>query len=174
MDFYKYGAPNGARNKEIDKGIEMANTYSQIYIQIVFAVRGRENLISDDWKNELYKYITGIVKNKGQKLLAINGVSDHIHILLNIKPNIALSDLVRDIKANSSRFINEKSFVKGRFYWQEGFGAFSYSISQLDDVIEYIETQEKHHEETSFKNEYLKFLKRFKVEFDDEYVFDWN
>ncbi|MGI8542875.1 MAG: IS200/IS605 family transposase [Aridibacter sp.] len=152
----------------------MANTYSQIYIQIVFAVYGRENLIKSEWKDELYKYITGIVKNKKQKLLAINGVADHIHILLNIKPNIALSDLVRDIKANSSRFINEKKYIKGKFSWQEGFGAFSYSISQLDDVIKYIENQAEHHEETSFKDEYLRYLKRFEVEFDEKYVFDWN
>lgn len=150
----------------------MANTYSQIYIQIVFAVYGRENLISSEWKDELYKYITGIVKNNNQKLLAINGVSDHIHILLNIKPNIALSDLIRDIKANSSRFINEKKFVKGKFSWQEGFGAFSYSISQLDDVIEYIQKQEEHHKETSFKDEYLKHLKRFQIEYDEKYIFD--
>jgi putative transposase len=151
----------------------MANTYSQIYIQVVFAVKGRESLIGSEWKDELYKYITGIVKNNNQKLLAINGISDHIHILLNIKPNIALSDLVRDIKANSSRFINEKRFVKGKFSWQEGFGAFSYSISQLDDVIRYIQNQEEHHKETDFKDEYLKYLKRFKIEFDENYVFEW-
>jgi REP element-mobilizing transposase RayT len=106
-------------------------------------------------------------------LLAINGVSNHIHILLNIKPNIALSDLVRDIKANSSRFVNEKGFVRGKFSWQEGFGAFSYSISQLDDVIQYIQNQEEHHKETSFKDEYLKYLKRFEIEFDENYVFEW-
>ncbi len=152
----------------------MANTYSQIYIQVVSAVHGRENLISSEWKDELYKYITGIVKNNGQKLLAINGVSDHVHILLNIKPNIALSDLVRDVKANSSRFINEKKFVKDKFNWQEGFGAFSYSISQLDDVIKYIENQEVHHGETTFKDEYLTFLKRFDVEFDEKYIFEFN
>ncbi len=151
----------------------MANTYSQIYIQIVFAVKGRENLIGRDWKDELYKYITGIVKNHHQKLLAIGGVADHVHILLNIKPNIALSDLVRDIKANSSRFINEKRFVRGKFSWQEGFGAFSYSISQLDDVIRYVQNQEEHHRETSFKDEYLKYLKRFDIEFDENYVFEW-
>lgn len=152
----------------------MANTYSQIYIQIVFAVYGRENLIKSEWKDELYKYITGIVKNKKQKLLAINGVSYHIHILLNIKPNVALSDLVRDIKANSSRFINEKKYVKGKFSWQEGFGAFSYSISQLADVIQYIENQEDHHKETSFKDEYLRYLKRFQIEYDEKYIFNWN
>jgi putative transposase len=151
----------------------MANTYSQIYIQVVFAVQGRHSLIERDWKDELYKYITGIVKNHNQKLLAINGVSNHIHILLNIKPNIALSDLVRDIKANSSRFVNEKRFVRGKFSWQEGFGAFSYSISQLDDVIQYIQNQEEHHKETSFKDEYLKYLKRFEIEFDENYVFEW-
>lgn len=151
----------------------MANTYSQIYIQIVFAVEGRQNLIGREWKDELYKYITGIVKNENQKLLAIGGVSDHIHILLNIKPSIALSDLVRDIKSNSSRFVNEKRFVRGKFSWQEGFGAFSYSISQLDDVIRYIQNQEDHHRETSFKDEYLKYLKRFEIEFDENYVFEW-
>ncbi len=151
----------------------MANTYSQIYIQIVFAVQGRQSLIGPEWKDELYKYITGIVKNTNQKLLAINGVSNHIHILLNIKPNIALSDLVRDIKANSSRFVNEKRFVKGKFSWQEGFGAFSYSISQLNDVIQYIQNQEEHHKETNFKDEYLKYLNRFNIEFDEKYVFEW-
>jgi putative transposase len=151
----------------------MANTYSQIYIQIVFAVSGRENLISKEWKDELYKYITGIVTNHGQKLLAINGVADHLHLLLNIKPNIALSELVRDIKANSSRWINEKRLVRGKFQWQEGFGAFSYSLSQLDDVIGYIQRQEEHHQKVSFKKEYLTYLERFNVDFDEKYVFDW-
>lgn len=151
----------------------MANTYSQIYIQIVFAVSGRENLISKEWKDELYKYITGIVTNHGQKLLAINGVADHLHLLLNIKPNIALSELVRDIKANSSRWINEKRLVRGKFQWQEGFGAFSYSLSQLDDVIGYIQRQEEHHQKVSFKQEYLTYLERFNVDFDEKYVFDW-
>lgn len=151
----------------------MANTYSQIYIQIVFAVSGRENLISKEWKDELYKYITGIVTNHGQKLLAIDGVADHLHLLLNIKPNIALSELVRDIKANSSRWINEKRLVRGKFQWQEGFGAFSYSLSQLDDVIGYIQRQEEHHQKVSFKKEYLTYLERFNVDFDEKYVFDW-
>ena len=150
----------------------MANTYSQIYIQVVFAVSGRENLIGKEWKDELYKYITGIITNHGQKLLAINGISDHLHILLNIKPNIALSELVRDIKANSSKWINEKRFVRGKFQWQEGFGAFSYSISQLDEVIRYLQNQEIHHAEKSFKDEYLNYLRRFEVDFDPKYVFE--
>lgn len=151
----------------------MANTYSQLYVQVVFAVYGRENLIAPEWKAELYKYITGIVTNQGQKLLAIDGVADHIHILLNIQPSIALSDLVRDIKANSSRWINDKRFVRGKFQWQEGFGAFSYSLSQLDDVIGYIRRQEEHHRQVSFKTEYLTHLERFRVDFDPKYVFEW-
>lgn len=152
----------------------MANTYSQIYIQVVFAVAGRLNLIEKSWKDELYKYITGIIKNNDQKLIVIGGVENHIHILIGLKPNIALSDLVRDIKANSSRFINEKRFVKGKFSWQEGFGAFSYSQSQLDDVIRYIENQEEHHKKYSFKDEYLKFLKKYEVDYNEKYLFDFE
>jgi len=151
----------------------MANTYSQIYVQVVFAVQGRENLIKSEWRDELYKYITGIVKNHEQKLIVIGGISNHIHILLGIKPNVALSDLVREIKANSSRFVNERKFVKGKFYWQEGFGAFSYSHSQLDAVIRYIENQEAHHTQKSFKDEYRGFLKNFRVEHDEKYLFEW-
>lgn len=151
----------------------MANTYSQIYIQVVFAVHGRDGLISSEWKEELYKYIAGIVRNHGQKLIAIGGVSDHIHILLGIKPNVALSGLVKEIKANSIRFVNEKRFTKRKFHWQEGFGAFSYSISQIDDVVHYIQNQEEHHAEKSFKQEYYGFLRNFKVEFDDKYLFEW-
>lgn len=140
---------------------------------MVFAVSGWENLIAKEWKDEFYKYITGIVRNHGQKLLAINGVADHIHILLNIKPNIELSELVRDIKANSSRWINDKRLVRGKFQWQEGFGSFSYSLSQLDDVIGYIHRQEEHHQKVSFKKEYLTYLERFNIDFDDRYVFEW-
>lgn len=150
----------------------MANTYSQIYIQVVFAVAGRENAIRKDWRDELYKYITGIVKNNDQKLISIGGVEDHIHILLGIKPSIALSDLVRDIKANSSGFANEKRLAKGYFRWQEGFGAFSYSHSQLDDVIRYIQNQEEHHKKSSFKDEYVTYLKRYEIDFDERYIFE--
>jgi putative transposase len=150
----------------------MANTYSQIYIQIVFAVARRENLIKSEWQTELYKYITGIVKNHDQKLIAIGGVENHVHILLGIKPNIALSDLVREIKANSSRFINERNFVRGKFAWQDGFGAFSYSHSHLGDVIRYIKNQEEHHKKMTFKDEYLKFLQSYQIDFDEKYLFD--
>lgn len=135
----------------------MANTYSQLYIQIVFAVKGRQNLIAHQWKDELYKYITGIISNEGQKLIAINGMPDHIHILIGLKPNKSISDLVRDIKANSSRFINEKRWIKGKFEWQTGFGAFSYSHSHLDKIVQYIKNQERHHVKKSFKEEYVAF-----------------
>jgi putative transposase len=150
----------------------MANTYSQIYIQVVFAVAGRENLINSEWRDELYKYITGIVRNHDQKLIAIGGVSDHIHILLGIEPNIKLYDLVKEIKANSSRFINEKRFLRGKFSWQKGFCAFSYSISQLDDVIRYIQNQEEHHKTTSFGSEYRRFLEKYQINYNEEYLFD--
>ena len=151
----------------------MPNTYTQLYIHVVFATKGRENAIGKNWKDELYKYICGIVNNKEQKVYAINGMPDHIHILLSIKPDIALSALVRDIKANSSKWINEKKFVKGKFQWQEGFGAFTYSQSQLDNVIAYINNQEQHHSKKSFRDEYIDLLKKFNVAYDDKYVFDW-
>jgi len=151
----------------------MANTYTQIYLHVVFSVKRRQNLIHNDWKEELYKYICGIVNGKEQKVYAIGGVADHIHILLSIKSNIALSDLVRDIKANSSKWINEKGLVTGKFQWQEGFGAFSYAQSQLDTVIAYINNQEQHHKKKAFKDEYLELLQKFNVDYDDNYLFEW-
>ena len=151
----------------------MANTYTKIYIHIVFAVEGRQNLIRKEHKDEICKYISGIIQSKDQKLIAINGMADHVHILIGMKPDIALSDLVRDIKASSSKFINGKNWVMGRFNWQEGFGAFSYSYSQLHTVANYIEDQEKHHSRRTFKDEYLEMLKKFDVEYDTKYVFSW-
>jgi putative transposase len=151
----------------------MANTYTQIYIQVVFAVQGRQNLIKKEHKEELHKYITGIISNKGQKLIAINCMPDHTHIFMGVKPTIALSDLVRDIKNNSSTFINSKRWVRGKFNWQEGFGGFSYGHSQIDTVVKYIQNQEKHHAKKSFKEEYLALLRKFEIEYDDRYVFDW-
>ena len=152
----------------------MADTYTQIYIHIIFAVKGRQNHISVDWKDELYKYITGIISNKKQKLIHINGISDHIHILIGMKPTISLSDLVRDVKFNSTNFINAKRYINGKFYWQEGFGAFSCSPSQLDKVINYIKNQEIHHKRKTFKEEYVEFLKRYNVEYKPEYLFDFE
>jgi putative transposase len=149
------------------------STYSQIYIQIVFAIKNRQALIADSWEEELYKYITGIVQNKGQKMLAINGMPDHIHIFIGMKPSCCLSDLVREIKKASNSFINEKGFSNYKFEWQEGFGAFSYSHSSLDNVIGYINNQKVHHTKRSFKEEYIDFLEKFNVEFKNEYLFQW-
>ncbi len=151
----------------------MANTYTQIYLQVVFAVSGRQSLLSREHKEELHKYIAGIVNHQKQKLISINSMPDHVHLLLGLKPEMALSSLVRDIKANSSKFINEHRWVRGKFSWQEGFGAFSYSHSQLDAVIRYIQNQEQHHGRKSFRGEYLSLLKRFQVGYEDEYLFEF-
>ncbi len=151
----------------------MAGTYSQIYIQIVFAVQGRRNLLQKEWRDEVFKYMSGIIKNKGQKPIIVNGVSDHVHVFVGLKPSMMISDLVRDIKNNSSNFINDHAWVKGKFCWQEGYGAFSYSHSHIETVYEYILNQEKHHAQQSFKSEYMEFLKKFEVEHDVKYVFEW-
>lgn len=151
----------------------MPNTYSQIYIQIVFAVEGRQNLIAPEHREELHRYITGIVTNRNQKMLSIFCMPDHSHVLLGMKPSIALSDLVRDIKTGSSNFINENRWVRGHFSWQEGFGAFSYSRSQIDAVAKYILQQEGRHKARTFKNEYLSLLEKFEVEYDEKYLFDF-
>ncbi len=149
----------------------MANTYTQIYIHIVFAVQGRQSLIRPEQNDELQKYITGIVTNNGQKIIAINNMPDHVHLLIGQKPNMALSDLVRDIKAGSSGFINDRRWVPGRFAWQEGFGAFSYGHSQLDAVVHYIQNQQEHHRQRTFSEEYQALLEKFHVPHDERYVF---
>lgn len=153
--------------------VDMANTFSQIYIQTVFAVSNRQSLIKAEFKEDLFKYITGIITNQGQKLMSINGVADHIHILIGLKPAMALADLVREIKADSSNFVNEQRFVRGKFSWQEGYGAFSYGHSQLDTIIRYIQNQEQHHKRSSFKREYLTLLRKFDIAFEEKYVFDF-
>src|SRR6266567_184832 len=149
----------------------MANTFSQIYIQTVFAVSGRLSLIRNDFKEEVYKYITGIVRNQKQKLISINGMPDHVHILIGLRPAMALADLVQDIKADSTNFVNKRRLVRGRFSWQEGYGAFSYGHSQLDTIVRYIQNQEKHHLRRSFRDEYLTLLRKYDIAFDDKYVF---
>ena len=151
----------------------MAGTFSQIYIQVVFAVKNRESLIQATWEEELYKYISGIVRNKEQKMLAINGMPDHIHILIGMRPSCCLSDLVREIKKSSNEFINEKKFSAFKFQWQEGYGAFSYSHSALDNVIAYINNQKEHHKKHTFREEYNEFLRKFEIEYKDEYLFEW-
>ncbi len=149
----------------------MANTYTQIHIQAVFSVQNRECIIQKHWKDELYKYITGIVQNNKHKLLAINGMPDHVHLLIGLRPSQSLSDLMQDIKGSSSKWINEKRLVRDRFSWQEGFGGFSYSKTELDNVIKYIHNQQEHHKQKSFKEEYLELLKEFDIEYDERYVF---
>jgi len=149
----------------------MANTYTQIYLHVIFAVEGRQNLIAPERNDELQKYITGIVSGQNHKMIAINNMPDHLHLLLGMRPDAALSDLIRDVKAGSSKFINERRWVSGRFSWQEGFGAFSHSRSQLDDVIRYIQNQQKHHAKKSFRDEYMNLLKKFDVEYDPRYIF---
>ena len=148
----------------------MANTYTTIHIQIIFAVKFRAALIKSDWKDDLFKYIAGIISKQRHKLIVINGTADHLHVLVGLRPHQSLSDLVQDIKSGSSKWINEKKLTKNKFAWQEGYGAFSYSQSHLSKVIDYIKNQEKHHKTVTFTDEYKKFLKLFKVEFDDKYV----
>ena len=149
------------------------STYSQIYIQTIFAVKGRQSLIDPSWEERLYQYITQIVQNKGQKILAINGIRDHIHFLTGMKPNCCLSDLVREVKKSSNSFINENKLVKQKFGWQEGFGAFSYGYSQMDMVIQYIMNQKEYHRKKLFRDEYIGFLKRSNILYDEKYLFNW-
>ncbi len=148
----------------------MANTYTQIYLQFVFAVQDRFSLIQNEWKDELQKYITGIVQNNKHKLIAINGMPNHIHVFIGYKPHQLVPDLLQDIKGSSSGWVNKKGFVKGKFHWQEGYGAFSYSHSQIDIVAKYIHNQEEHHRRKSFREEYLEFLKQFNLSFDKRYI----
>jgi putative transposase len=148
----------------------MANTYTQIHIQFVFAVKYRDGLILPAFKEELYQYIAGIIRANNHKLLAINGMPDHVHIFLGMRPTQSISDLMQDIKGSSSKWINEKKFLQVKFEWQEGYGAFSYSKSQVEDVIKYIRCQDEHHRKVTFQDEYLKFLKAFDVEFDERYI----
>ncbi len=151
----------------------MGNTYSQIYIQIVFTVKGRECFIKESFREELQKYMTGIITNKKQKLYAIYCMPDHTHILVSIKPDMSISDLARDIKANSSSFIKEKKFVNSTFSWQEGFGAFSYSKSQASNVVNYILNQPEHHQKITFRSEYMNLLNEFGIEYNEKYLFEF-
>ena len=151
----------------------MSSTFSQIYIQIVFAVKGRQNFLLKPWRDDVFKYMSGIIKGKNQKPIIVNGVSNHVHLFIGLKPSIALSDLVRDVKNNSTNFINEHKYLRGQFSWQEGFGAFSYAHAQIDQVYQYILNQEEHHRKKSFKEEYLDFLRKFEIEYEEKYLFEW-
>jgi len=149
----------------------MANTYTQIFIHTVFTVQNRLSLIMPEWEKQLYKYITGIIQNNGHKMIIINGMPDHVHIFFGLNPVQSLSNLMQDIKGDSSRWINNNKLVKGRFSWQEGYGAFSYSKSQVPNVIEYIRKQKEHHRKRTFLEEYEEFLKLYEIDFDRKYIF---
>jgi len=151
----------------------MPNTYTQLLVHIVFTVRNRENLIPAKHREDIHKYITGIVTKRKQKLLSIFAMPDHVHIFVGLTGDVAVSDLVRDIKAGSSKYITDNNFVKGKFNWQTGYGAFSYSKSQIDKVNRYILNQEQHHKKRTFKEEYLEFLEKFGVDYDEKYLFKW-
>ena len=151
----------------------MPGTFSQIYIQVVFAVKDRGNLIQPQCEEQLYKYITGIVQKKEQKMLAINGMPDHIHFFIGMRPSCSLSDLIREIKKSSNDFIKDNNFTKHQFSWQEGYGAFSYSHSHLSNVIAYVMNQKEHHKKKTFKEEYMGFLNAFDIQYDAKYLFDW-
>lgn len=150
----------------------MAGSYSQIYLHYVFAVKGRQNLLQKPWREEVFKYISGIIKGKNQKPIIVNGVSDHVHVFVGLKPAMPIPNLIRDIKNNSSNFINENKWVKGKFSWQEGYGVFSYSHSQIDNVYRYIANQEAHHEKKTFKDEYIDFLVKSGIDYDERYLFE--
>ncbi len=147
--------------------------FTQLLTHLVFAVKYWERLLKKEIRNEVFSYISGIISNRKHKSLIINGVSDHIHILIGLNPNDKISDIVGKIKKSSSTFINEKDWFRGKFHWQDGYGAFSYGKSQLNDVYKYIANQEVHHKKRTFREEYLEFLKKFEIEYDEEYLFDF-
>jgi putative transposase len=151
----------------------MPNTFTQLYIQFVFAVKHRESLIKNEWKDELYKYITGIVQNNKSKMLAINGVADHIHIFIGYKPTIAIPDLIKDIKLASGSWINNNKLTSHKFNWQEGYGAFSYRFRDVDEICRYIQNQEAHHLKKTFKEEYIELLNDFAIAYEEKYLFEF-
>ena len=150
----------------------MANTYTQIHIHTVFSVKNRSSLIKKEWQDRLYQYIIAIIHNHGHKVLSIGGMPDHIHLLFGFRPTQSLSELMQNVKRNSSEWINKEKLIFGRFSWQEGYGAFSYSKSQIPQVIKYIERQEVHHKKQTFIDEYKKILNDFGLEYDERYIFE--
>jgi putative transposase len=149
----------------------MANTYTQLYIQFVFAVKYRKAVIDVSWEQRLYQYITGIVQNHKHKLIAINGMPDHMHVFVGLDPMQSISHLMKTVKGESSEWINKEKFTPQTFRWQEGYGAFTYSKSHIDAVYKYIQNQKQHHQKQTFLEEYLDFLKKFEVEYDERYIF---
>jgi REP element-mobilizing transposase RayT len=151
----------------------MPNTFSQIYLQFVFVVKQRRSLIPKEHKEELHKYISGLVKNRNAKLLAVHCMPDHTHLFVGFRPTIAISDFVKEIKVESNEFINSKKWCDTKFSWQEGYGVFSYSQSHIDRVVKYVLNQEEHHRKKSFRIEYPRFLKKFEIPFEEIYLFDF-
>lgn len=149
----------------------MANTYHQIYQQFVFAVKYRQALINKQWQSKLLRVLGNLVNETGCKTIIVNGVEDHVHCFVGLKPVVAVSELMKTVKAKSSKYINDNSLTSQRFEWQEGYGVFSYSQSQVDKVYSYIQNQEAHHKEHTFREEYIEFLKKFKIEYDEQYIF---
>ncbi|WP_316805980.1 IS200/IS605 family transposase [Pedobacter agri] len=149
----------------------MPNTYTQIHIQFVFAVKYRASLINPEWEERLMKYITGIVQANNHKMIQINTMPDHIHILIGLRTHQSISALIQNVKTESSKWINNQGFLKTKFSWQEGYGAFSYSKSDVPNVIRYIQNQKEHHKKENFLGEYTKFLKAFEIEYEDRYIF---
>lgn len=149
----------------------MANTYTQLYIQFVFAVQNRRSLIKPEWEEELYKYITGIIQNKSHKMIAINGMPDHLHLFIGFEPVDHMSELIKVVKGESTKWIKEQGYTNGSFNWQSGYGAFSYSRSHIDRVYHYIKNQKEHHRQKTFREEYIKLLKKFDVDYDERYIF---
>lgn len=147
--------------------------FTQLYVHLIFAVKYRERLLAKEMRDELFKYISGIISNRKHKVIIINGMADHIHILIGLNPNDKLSDLVACIKKESSSFINNKKWFRGKFHWQDGYGAFSYSRSQLDVIYKYISNQEAHHKKRTFHEEYVGLLKKFEIKFDEKYLFNF-
>jgi putative transposase len=150
----------------------MANTYSKIHLQFVFAVKNRQCVIKKHWKNDLYKYMTGIIQNYDHKVLAINGMPDHIHIFIGMRPTQSIADLMQQVKGDSSIWINQNKLTLGKFSWQEGYSAFSYSASHVSRMINYVKNQEIHHKKISFLEEYKELLNKFGIEYDEKYIFE--
>lgn len=150
----------------------MANTYHQIYLQIVFAVKYRTALLEDSWRSKLFAFIGNLINENNAKTIIVNGVEDHVHCLITIKPTICISDLMKVVKAKSSKYINDNQLTQSKFSWQVGYGVFSYSQSQIDSVYKYINNQKEHHKKESFNKEYLNFLNKFNVQYHEKYIFE--
>jgi REP element-mobilizing transposase RayT len=147
--------------------------FTQMYVHLIFAVKNLDAMLNKEIRSRVFEYISGIITNMDQKSIVVNGVSNHVHILIGFNSSISISETVHEIKRNSSLFINKEKLCKGKFAWQEGYGGFTYSRSQLDNVYNYIQNQEKHHQKSSFKSEYVRVLKKFEVEYDERFLFDF-